>query len=288
MIKIEKVSVAGFEPAIRGMRNPKNSWDKSDSGCGCNGGGEHLCSNCEFKPQWCGNTTQYIIGPNDKKLAISLAKGGSVHAKYRRQIVVWCDITAPLRWWKEFDTYRFGRERNSCSTMHKIDDHEFTSADFSEEDLEDVEVCAGIVDSNGLTVDLSSIDIHKLNVEALNYWRLEMVKAKKACWKDREEHAFHQLINLLPESYMMKATIMMSYEVLANVYFWRHNHKQAEWREFCKWAETLPYSWIFTIKPTRDESVTYDDVEEWLDKHSKDLTSENRELLIEMLQDTGD
>lgn len=250
MIKIENVSVAGFEPAIRGMRNPKNSWAKSDSHPGLSG------DEWSYDPG-------YIIGPNDKKLAISLAKGGSVHAKYRRQIVVWCDITAPLYWWKEFDTYRFGRERNSCSTMHKIAEREFTLTDFSNGYLDDAEDCAFIAEtSDGNLIHgcgkgqfdtdipclvFTSTGIHKLTITALNYWRTEYLKATEAKDTVRAKHCWWQLIQLNPDCYNQKATVMMSYEVLANIYQYRKNHKLDEWAdEFIDFIEKLPYSWIIT------------------------------------------
>ena len=267
MIKIEKVSVAGFEPAIRGMRNPKNSWAKSDSHPGLSG------DEWSYDPG-------YIIGPNDKKLAISLAKGGSVHAKYRRQIVVWCDITAPLYWWKEFDTYKVGTVANSCSTMHKIHSKEFTIDDFSHELLFDMhDEPQPYVDN--IMYCVNSKMMLQMTIESLNGLRENFVRTN-------DRRYWYAMIQLLPTSYNQKRTVTMSYENLASMECYRHNHKLDEWREFCKWAETLPYSWIFTTKPAREESVTYDDVEAWLDKHSKDLTPENRELLIEMLQDTGD
>lgn len=231
MIKFENVSVAGFEPAIRGMRNPKNSWAKSDSHVGLSG------------DEWCIDPG-YIIGPADKELMLKLNKGGPVHAKYRRQIVVWVDITAPLYWWKEFDTYRFGRERNSCSTMHKIAEREFTEADFSNEHLDDKEQCAEW-DYDAFT----SIGVHRLTIKALNYWRVEYLEAKEAKDKTREKHCWWQLIQLNPDCYNQRATIMMSYEVLANIWKFRKGHPLAEWADsFMEFISKLPYSWIITAK----------------------------------------
>lgn len=268
MIKFENVKVEGFEPAIRGMRNPKNSWAKSDSGygCGCTSGGEATCSECQFKPQWCGNSAQYIkyiIGPADKELMLKLNKGGPVHAKYRRQIVVWVDITAPLYWWKEFDTYRFGRERNSCSTMHKIAEREFTIDDFSNEHLDDYEDCAfiaqeangdliygegrGTFDSDLPALTFASTGIHKLTITALNYWRTEYLKATEAKDTTRAKHCWWQLIQLNPDCYNQRATIMMSYEVLANIRKFRKGHPLSEWADsFMEFIDTLPNSWIIT------------------------------------------
>ena len=241
MIKFENLTVAGFEAAIRGMRNPKNSWAKSDSHRG-------LCGD-----EWAYDPG-YIIGPNDKDLMLRLNKGGPVHAKYRRQIVVWVDITAPLYWWKEFDTYRFGRERNSCSTMHKIAEREFTLGDFSNEHLDDGSVCAisyqeDMHDITGVyTVhQFTAKDIHKLTIDALNFWRKKYIEATEAGNKEFAKHAWWQLIQLNPDCYNQRATIMMSYEVLANIYKFRKNHKLDEWAEyFMEFINTLPHSWIIT------------------------------------------
>lgn len=217
MIKIENVEVMGWEHAIRGMRNPKNSWEKSDS---------------ELKYEsWhdmSGRT--YHIGPNDHDLMSRLAKGGAVHAKYRRMITVYLDITAPLYWWKEFDTYKVGTVANSCSTMHKIHDKEFTLEDFSHEHLDRL--------SLSLLYDI----ICKLNVNRNEFLEYkdgdDSVNSKKDYW--------WQMIQLLPSSYNQRRTIMLNYEVLTNIYESRKNHKLDEWRELCKWIESLPYSEIIT------------------------------------------
>lgn len=221
MIKIENVEVVGWEHVIRGMRNPKNSWELSDS---------YNCHECYQKEldnlgEKCVNCPGEInIGPNDHKLMMSLAKGGPVHAKYRRMITVYLDITAPLYFWKEFDTYKLGTVANSCSTMHKIHAKEFTLEDFSCEHLSKV-----------------SLMILNATIEHLNWCRESYLKAKdKGCW--------WQMIQLLPSSYNQKRTVMLNYEVLHNMYFSRKNHKLDEWREFCKWIETLPYSEIITTR----------------------------------------
>ena len=201
MLKIENVEVVGWEHAIRGMRNPKNSWERSDSGYYPIG--EHGCG-CE-------------IGDNDHKLMMSLAKGGPVHAKYRRMITVYVDITAPLYWWKEFDTYKVGTVANSCSTMHKIHDKEFVIEDFS--------------------VDDNYIPVWGLILEELNYARFKFLETKdKKYWK--------RMIQLLPSSYNQKRTIMLNYEVLAGIYPMRKDHKLDEWHVFCDWIKSLPYSEI--------------------------------------------
>ena len=233
MIKIENVEVVGWEHAIRGMRNPLNSWEKSDSSyCidSCDDCNNFSVCNPNDKPYFRrfweegSGRKDYAIGPNDHKLMMSLAKGGPVHAKYRRMITVYLDITAPLYFWKEFDTYKLGTVANSCSTMHKIHAKEFTLEDFSCEHLSKV-----------------SLMILNATIEHLNWCRESYLKTKdKGCW--------WQMIQLLPSSYNQKRTVMLNYEVLHNMYFSRKNHKLDEWREFCKWIETLPYSEIITIK----------------------------------------
>lgn len=227
MIKIEHVEVVGLEPAIRGMRNPMNSWGKSDS---------HYAKKLiegiydkEVHPE----DVEYIIGHNDLELMRKLADGGSVHAKYRRMIVVYMDITAPLYWWKEFDTYKVGTVANSCSTMHKIADKKFTYDDFSYEHLlgpEDV----GFGEMDYTHVIKYIIDV--LNISRDKY--LE-TKDKRYWWR---------MIQLLPSSYNQKRTVMLNYEVLVGIYKYRKDHKLDEWREFCKMIESLPYSELITGK----------------------------------------
>lgn len=256
MIKIENVEVMGWEHAIRGMRNPMNSWDKGDSGT-C----ESFLVNCDPESTGCDkcpyewddpncNSIDYrddfIIGPNDHKLMMSLAKGGPVHAKYRRMIVVYADITAPLYWWKEFDTYRIGVEKNSCSTMHKIHEKEFTLEDFSREHLDGEHVCAQV---NGEM--FAAWDVLSLTITALNHYRAKYLETKSKPMKDNTKRAelakkyWWQMIQLLPSSYNQRRTVMMSYEALAAMRKDRKHHKQDEWREgFCPWIETLPYSEI--------------------------------------------
>lgn len=204
MIKFENTEVFGWEAAIRGMRNPKNSWGNSDT---------------DYEK--CYNTAYLIsptIGNNDLDLMKRLVKAGTDHRKFMRMIVVYVDVTAPLYWWKEADTYKVGTVRNSCSTMHKIADKEFTLDDFSHEHL-----------CNNSIKTIEKV-IETLNIERNNY----LVSKDKWCW--------WQIIQLLPSSYNQKATLMLNYEVLANIYHSRKNHKLDEWVEFCKWIETLPYS----------------------------------------------
>lgn len=232
MIKIENVDICGLEPAIRGMRNPMNSWEKSDSGIGCQSG---TCEECNFKPEYCGCATVYAAGPNDFDLMQRLAKGGPVHAKYRRMITVYLDITAPLYWWKEFDTYKVGTVANSCSTMHKIADKEFTRDDFSCEHLTNTD----IFEYEDVFRPASSSDLLDEIIDFLNYYRYAYLNTK-------DKDIWWQMIQLLPSSYNQRRTVMLNYEVLVGIYKYRKEHKLDEWREFCKWIEILPYSELIT------------------------------------------
>lgn len=234
MIKLENTEVVGWEAAIRGMRNPKNSWDRSDSGWDVAPPEENVFVEMD------GDGYQWTIGPNDQKLMKQLAKGGPVHAKYRRMIVVYVDITAPLYWWKEFDTYKVGTVANSCSTMHKIADKEFTREDFSCEHLMKIHEQETMYHSNEMYLcdysNLMDVTIEALNIARTNY--LE-TKDKKFWW---------QMIQLLPSSYNQKRTVMMNYEVLTGIYEHRRDHKLDEWRDLCAWIEGLPFSEIITGK----------------------------------------
>lgn len=238
MIKIENTEIIGWISSIRGMRNPKNSWDKSDSA-------------------WKGESYYYTgnpvieIGPNDHDLMTRLANGGPVHAKYRRYIDVYVDITAPLYFWKEFKTYRKGKdfvdeedfysydgdgvlenfiEMNSCSTMHKIHSKPFTRDDFSHEHL------------NNSSLFVLDRTIHFLNVYRDSFL---ITKSKDDWW---------QMIQILPSSYNQLRTVKLNYEVLGAMYHWRKNHKLDEWRDFCKWIESLPYSEIITGVKKEDKN----------------------------------
>lgn len=241
MIKIENVEVTGWEHVIRGMRNPMNSWDKSDSGI-CKGGDDGIgCENCANQKS-CHHSYNYSfqLGKADHELMIKLAAGGPVHAKYRRMIIVYLDITAPLYWWKEFDTYKIGTVANSCSTMHKIAEREFTLDDFSHEHLgvyipaekNDGEECFQNLWIDGVFLNI----IEGLNIARNFYIRTKDPELKKQYW--------WQMIQLLPSSYNQRRTVMLNYEVLAGIYPMRKNHKLDEWREFCQWIEQLPYSEI--------------------------------------------
>lgn len=217
MIKFEKTEIHGLEPAIRGMRNPMNSWDRSDSRPGLYGD--------EFQ-----YSTGYLVGPKDLDLAIKLAKAGTEHAKYRRVIAVWVDITAPIFWWKEFDTYKVGTVRSSCSTMHKIHVKEFVADDFSV-DLTDY----------GEDIDYYANQAFYTLLGVLEDLRVKYNESKNP-------RLWRRIIELLPESYNMRSTIMLNYEVLHAIYHQRRNHKLKEWHEFCDWIKTLPYSEVITCE----------------------------------------
>jgi hypothetical protein len=263
MLKIDNDwEVAGWKHALRGMRNAKNSWDKSDSG-ECEG----YCIDCPMEvgedphtcPAHCNNRIDYVIGPNDRKLATTLRNAGTDHRKYMRMIVVWMDITAPLYWWKEFDTYKVGTVANSCSTMHKIHDKEFTLEDFSTEHLIDWE---GWPDDDGdlmyycedCGTRISAAGMLRETTEALNFYRNKFLEAKTKPMKDNTKRAelmkkyWWQMIQLLPSSYNQRRTVKLNYEVLANIYHSRRNHKLDEWHTFCDWIESLPYSELITGK----------------------------------------
>jgi hypothetical protein len=231
MIKLENFEVVGWEHAIRGMRNPMNSWDRSDSEKICRTlKNEEVCPGVEALVSVpCEPYTS--VGPNDHELMMKLAKGGPVHAKYRRMIVVYVDITAPLYWWKEFDTYKVGTVANSCSTMHKIHEKEFTLDDFSHEKL----IITTIKPLFGKTTPELFCEI----IDALNFWRNQYNETKEKLYLE-------QMIQLLPTSYNQRRTVMLNYEVLYNMYHSRKHHKLDEWRELCKWIEKLPYSEIIT------------------------------------------
>lgn len=214
MIKIEKTDVCGFEAAIRGMRNPMNSWDKSDS---------FITTKdevpCDDADGCC--TTIYCnsgIGPNDLELMKKLVKAGSDHSKFMRMITVTVDITAPLYWWKEFDTYKVGTVRNSCSTMHKIHEKPFDRCDFSFDKV--------LYGSNAF--------INHIIAELNGYREMYVETKRKEYW--------YTLIQLLPSSYNQRATVQVNYAVLRNMYRSRKNHKLDEWRTFCKWIESLPFA----------------------------------------------
>ena len=228
MLKTENAEVIGWEHAIRGMRNPKNSWEKSDSNWRYVAPAQrenHILASYS-------DDSEFWIGPNDADLMNRLRNAGTDHRKFMRMITVYLDITAPLYWWKEFDTYKVGTVANSCSTMHKIADKEFTLEDFSCEHLSE-----------------PAISILKNTVEALNQARDLYLgyNGFKHQWGDWEKkHYWWQMIQLLPSSYNQRRTVMLNYEVLANIYKSRRNHKLDEWHTFCDWIESLPYSKLIT------------------------------------------
>lgn len=217
MIKIENVEVMGWDAAIRGMRNPMNSWEKSDSGWHLIGkpGTNQAVANDKYLRE------KYCIGDNDLNLMKKLVKAGTDHRKFMRMIVVYVDIIAPLYWWKEFDTYKVGTVANSCSTMHKIAEKEFTENDFSFENV---------------VSDVATIDFF---LGRLNYARDRYLKTK-------DKKYWYSMIQLLPNSYNQRRTVMLNYEVLANIYKSRKEHKLDEWRVFCDWIQTLPLSELIT------------------------------------------
>lgn len=238
-IKFENVVLASPEQMnfiIEGMRNPMNSWEKSDSRT-CRQDGS-FCMECEYKNDYC-------LGENDHSLMQRLSNAGTEHRKYMRMMPVYVRITAPLYWWKEFDTYKIGTVANSCSTMHKIQAKEFTLEDFSCEHLGvfiPAEKNDGVEDYRNLWIAALEETIDYLNVARTFYNRETDPKLKKDYW--------WQLIQLLPSSYNQTRNVMLNYEVLANIYRQRKNHKLDEWREFCKWIETLPYSELIIVETT--------------------------------------
>ena len=226
MIKIENVvlpSAQQWEAIIRGMRNPMNSWDKMDSEITFNDNPAVLE---DAYPQ-------FFMGDADHELAQKLADSGSVHAKYRRMIPVYLDITAPLYLWKEFDTYKVGTVANSCSTMHKIHAKKFELSDFSCEHL------FHNVNDTETWLDIDFFNVLDNTIFYLN-------KARELYLDTKDKNYWWQMIQLLPSSYNQKRTVMLNYEVLANIYPMRKNHKLDEWRDFCEWIETLPYSELIT------------------------------------------
>ena len=272
MIKLENTEVLGWEAAIRGMRNPMNSWEKSDSlffgWTVKDSDGESvedvyldILGDFHGLDPYSSQGTEMELGNADHKLMMNLAKAGSVDAKYRRMIVVTVDITAPLYWWKEFDTYKIGTVANSCSTMNKIHAKEFDLEDFSCEhlmehaDIEmpdeypadqpleigDAPVVVRGFDDNYHDMIFSPLGGMRLIVEMLNRCRELFIKTK-------DKRYWWQMIQLLPSSYNQRRTVMLNYEVLAGIYPKRKDHKLDEWHEFCDWIKSLPYSEIITLE----------------------------------------
>lgn len=253
MIKIANAEVMGWMAALRGMRNPLNSWEKSDS--------RWFLSEApseEYRLVDLGEDCALYIGPNDQALMKKLRNAGTDHRKFMRMITVYMDITAPLYWWKEFDTHKIGTVANSCSTMHKIADKEFTLDDFSCEHLYDAAherqwITSAMVDEDPDSmhkVFLTPLEMLRCTIEMLNRYREDYLET-------RDKDDWWQLIQLLPTTYNQKRTVMLNYEVLANIYKSRKNHKLDEWVEFCEWMKkTLSYSELITgeFKEDKDES----------------------------------
>ena len=238
MLKISNFEVMGWEHAIRGMRNPMNSWEKMDSGWKTDCTDEHLIVDSDAEGYF-----ELGLGPNDRKLMMQLRNSGTDHRKFMRMITVYVDITAPLYWWKEFDTYKVGTVANSCSTMHKIAEKEFTLEDFSYEHL-DIRTIKVLEDVVNVLNDYRTLYV---NYNA-NDFEIKGCPSKKGIW--------WQMIQLLPSSYNQKRTVMLNYEVLANIYKSRRNHKLDEWHSFCDWIEDLPYSEVITGNPQNDELLS--------------------------------
>lgn len=225
MLKIENTVVFGWEAAIRGMRNPMNSWEKSDSGpavdCGKCGKIERE-GICRKEDRDCTGHECFCVGKNDLALMQRLARSGPDHGKFLRMVNVTADITAPLYWWKEFDTYKVGTVANSCSTMHKIAEKEFTKDDFSYEHITDAHVYQLLLDI------IESLNEHR------EQYNIENDPIFKKCH-------WWQMIQLLPSSYNQRRTVQLNFEVLRKMYFARKDHKLDEWHTLCDWMLALPY-----------------------------------------------
>ena len=235
MLKIENTDVVGWEAAIRGMRNPMNSWEKSDSIFVEDGEYHDICGNSgPFNGTVTDTETFFEIGPNDLDLMKRLRNAGNDHRKFMRMIAVYADITAPLYWWKEFDTYKVGTVANSCSTMHKIHDKEFCEEDFSFE-----RIMSGYEEYNGDDAMHTAYCSMQNVISALNRLRyMYKINKNKKYW--------YAMIQLLPSSYNQKRTVLLNYEVLANIYKNRKGHRLDEWKTMLDWIESLPYAELIT------------------------------------------
>ena len=252
MLKIENTEVTGWEAAIRGVRNPMNSWEKSDSIFVEDGEYHDICgNNGPYNGTVTDTETFFEMGEKDFNLMTRLRNSGTDHRKFMRMITVYLDITAPLYWWKEFDTYKIGTVANSCSTMHKIHEKEFTMEDFSCEHLigspipnfnKHVHVTEKAEDGNkcySFGLGTTPACFMEWIIGVLNTYRELYLKTK-------DKDYWWQMIQLLPSSYNQRRTVMLNYEVLANIYKSRRNHKLDEWHIFCDWIESLPYSELIT------------------------------------------
>lgn len=277
MLKIENTEVLGFEAAIRGMRNPMNSWEKSDSLFLR----DTFCDELDDMKlaDLCGGIAP-IVGDNDHDLMKRLRNAGTDHRKFMRMIIVYVDITGPLYWWKEFDTYKVGTVTNSCSTMHKIHAKEFTLEDFSREHLigsdpnipinfEDRFTIVDGFDEDG-DLEIVADQIIEYTVLALNFHRKKYLKTK-------DKKYWWQMIQLLPSSYNQRRTVMLNYEVLANIYKSRRNHKLDEWHDFCDWIETLPYLELITGEDTSESEKWYQFGKMFIDGFAAGIDSVEKE-----------
>ena len=231
MIKIERVDVFGWEAAIRGLRNPMNSHDKSDSGLKIMNEND---AELGYAPIY-----EYVVGENDLTLMKKLCKAGTDHRKFMRMINVTCDIVAPLYWWKEYDTYKVGTVANSCSTMHKIHAKEFTLDDFSHEHLTDKWSDENELIAYNGEYNNAPQDVLEFTIDALNLYRIRYIETNDIKY-------WYDMIQILPTSYNQRRTVQLNYEVLHNMYHARKSHVLDEWVEFCEWIETLPYSELIT------------------------------------------
>ena len=248
MIKLENTEVMGWEAAIRGMRNPMNSWEQSDSGWD-----ESIYHNDkDYITVMSEDFSDYEVGPNDLDLMKRLHNAGTDHRKFMRMITVYVDITAPLYWWKEFDTYKVGTVANSCSTMHKIADKEFTLDDFSHEHLCDDELAL-------LEEVITRLNMNRIVFIAKNDKQVDRYTVMSdECYAKYKKTLWWQMIQLLPSSYNQRRTVMMNYEVRANMYKSRKNHKLDEWHTLCDWIKTLPCSQLITGEFDKMEDINND------------------------------
>ena len=254
MLKISDFEVMGWEHAIRGMCNPMNSWEKSDS---CTQGYVWCNEFCGHPVSGCDKESGLYLGPNDLDLMKRLRNAGTDHRKFMRMITVYLDITAPLYWWKEFDTYKVGTVANSCSTMHKIAEKEFEPKDFSHEHLMSIandDPCDALF-LEGTNIRVDGDDLLGLTINVLNYYRNRYLKTNDKCY-------WWQMIQLLPSSYNQKRTVMLNYEVLANIYKSRRNHKLDEWHTFCDWIGELPYSELITGETLSNAQISQEVISE--------------------------
>lgn len=230
MLKVENIETYGWEAAIRGMRNPMNSWEKSDS---------DWTDETSLDSEDTTTNFRYKVGPNDRKLMLDLCKGGPVHAKFRRMLTITMDITAPLYWWKEFDTYKVGTVANSCSTMHKIHAKEFELSDFSFDHFDDLDDPVTLLFENDKYFRIDSEWLADAIISTLN-------KARRLFLETKDKKYWWQMIQLLPSSYNQKRTVQFNYEVAHNIYISRKDHKLDEWHTLCDALKDLPMSELIT------------------------------------------